>query len=88
MSCSTCHCIDLGCFDRCDTVMLPLYSPVDGEVDVTIYTGTFATFLARRSYVAGDQLRIDLRAIGQLGRFRAMVLGSCFEFNVKTINQA
>ena len=85
MSCRNCNCAFIGCYGRCDLVQLPIFSPTDLPIELTVHVGSVLTMRWTQTFIAGDPITLNLEAIGQIGRFQVQVLGQCFEFDVKTI---
>ena len=83
--CPPCRCVDLGCFAPCDRVELPVEAEEDGVYVMTVHIGNALAFEQKVFLVIGTQPVLDLRRIGQLGRFKVNVMGQCFEFQVSQV---
>jgi len=83
--CPPCGCEDLGCFAPCDRVELPIDAEADGTYVMTVHLGNALTFQQDAFLLTGMRPVLNLRPIGQLGRFKVTVMGRCFEFQVSQV---
>jgi len=86
--CPPCGCEDIGCFAVCDRVELPIEAEADGTYVMTAHVGDALTFQQDAFLLTGQRPLLNLRRIGQLGRFKVTVMDRCFEFQVIQVASA